>query len=72
MQQNSTCNPIELNVHWNLMHGETQCTPLILLGEQCHALNSTMLAVSTCSCVSQGGEVLGGFGAFVLFIFMCA
>jgi hypothetical protein len=39
------------------MHGEGQCTPLILLGEQCHALNSTML-VYVCSCVSQGGEVL--------------
>jgi hypothetical protein len=40
------------------MHNETQCTPLIPLGEQCCALNLAMLVVFACSHVFQGGEAL--------------
>ncbi len=54
------------------MHGEAQFTPLVPSSEQCHAPNLTMLVVSTCSNVSQGGEVLWGFRGFVPFVFMCA
>ncbi len=53
------------------MHGEAQCRPLVPLGEQCCAPNSTTLVVSTWSLVSQGGEVLWGSRGFVLLIFMC-
>jgi hypothetical protein len=40
------------------MCGEAQCMPLVPSSEQCHALNSTILVVSTCSRVFQGGEAL--------------
>jgi len=40
------------------MHAKAQCTPLNPLGEQCCALNSTMLVVFACSRVFQGGEAL--------------
>ncbi len=51
------------------MHGEAQCMPLVPLGGQCHAPNSTMLVVFACSHVSQGGEVLWGSEGFMFFIF---